>query len=412
MSLRDRQPSAGGGSIDGMRQGDLLDLFRRTAGETRGQAAGEGARARAEQAERLSREVLEACRERLRHEWHQANFTYLGNQLRPPSIEIEPSKTRWGSWCRATRTLAVSRRLVTQYRWESVVEVLRHEMAHQVVDELMGVQGVTPHGQLFRQACELLACDPRASGPGGVALDAPPGEAGGEARDDARLRKIRRLLALADSSNVHEAEAALAKANELLLKYNLDLLEVGAERDYVVRTVGQPMPRRPRHIKVLAGILSEFFFVETIWVETYDVQSMRGGKVLEICGTAANVDLAEYTHAELQRAAAELWERHRAETGCSGRLRRQYLDGVLMGFSDRLDRERKTLATRRDLVWVGDPGLDAFYRRRHPRIARESVAVGGTRAFEAGKEAGAQLRLRRAIRAHRGDRGHALEHRQ
>lgn len=356
--------------------------------------------------ERAKRLLLRKAVEQLRKTWRDINYCYLRERLRPPVIEVRPLEARWGTWSLATRTIVLSERLVLEHPWHAVVEVLKHETAHQIVDELLRPGDVMPHGEAFKRACEIVACSPVASGDPTAGASTVRAEA--DPDGDGRLRRVRRLLALADSPNVHEAEAALAKANELLLKHNLDVVAAKLDRSYVARQVGPLYTRRPRHVKIAAGILADHFFVEVIWLEGYDVLEMKTGKALEVCGTPDNVDLAEHTFHELLRAAAELWARHRSAERLTNRFRRQYLDGVMVGFGSRLERDRATLAETRDLVWLGDPELEAFYRRRHPRIGTESVSVGGTAAYQAGREAGEDLRLRRALREHRGDHGRAL----
>ena len=50
--------------------------------------------------------------------------------------------------------------------------------------------------------------------------------------------RIARLLALAESPNVHEAEAAMAAAQRLLLKYNIELRDARVAQGYVWRHLG------------------------------------------------------------------------------------------------------------------------------------------------------------------------------
>src|SRR5579884_2145941 len=48
--------------------------------------------------------------------------------------------------------------------------------------------------------------------------------------DETIIEKIQKLLALSTSSNEHEAALALAKAQNMLLQYNLSLEEVSAKQ--------------------------------------------------------------------------------------------------------------------------------------------------------------------------------------
>jgi len=79
---------------------------------------------------------------------------------------------------------------------------LKHEMAHQFVHEVLGEQEA-PHGPAFRATCARLGIDQRAGG-----LPQPA-----QSADQRRLlERVHKLLALAQSDNQHEAEAAAAAA--------------------------------------------------------------------------------------------------------------------------------------------------------------------------------------------------------
>jgi hypothetical protein len=358
----------------------------------------------------LTEDLKQACLRRLRRDWGLFNWQHLGSKLRPPTLELDAALARVGAWDRATRRISISEAHVLGAPWEIVLDTLKHEMAHQYVDEVLGFELALPHGEAFRRACKLLGVDHAAT----VQTGAPGVSHAGGATDEesvARLRKIRRLLALAQSSNVHEAEAALAKANELLLKYNIDLAAAQTERTYCHRHLGRPTGRRPRYALLLAGLLTEHFFVEAIWLSSFDAKTGKSGYVLEICGTPDNVDLAEYAWHELLRSGHELWRKHRSENALdSDRDRRAYIEGVFSGFGEKLREQRRRHEQRNELIWLGDPGLDAFFRVRHPRVRNESFALKSyVDAFDAGKEAGASLRLTRAVKsAHAEDAGRLL----
>ena len=53
----------------------------------------------------------------------------------------------------------------------------------------------------------------------------------------------------------------------------------------------------------MALILSEHFFVETIWVPVWRPLEGKRGQVIEVCGTRANVEIADYVHDFLTRPA-------------------------------------------------------------------------------------------------------------
>ena len=322
----------------------------------------------------------------------EINAAYFKRALRPVVIELSDAAGRLGRWLPDLRTIEIGRELVLEHPWGVVVEVLKHEMAHQYVHDVLGERSEAAHGPAFRQVCERLGIDPSASG---VPAGAP------RADEEMRvLERIAKLLALAESSNVHEAEAAMGAAQRLMLKHNLDTVRARLPMGYGFRHLGEPTGRVAEHQRLLAAILGEHFFVEVIWVPVYRPLEQRRGSVLEICGSPANLDMAEYVHSFLASTAERLWREHQRETGVrSNRDRRTYLAGVMTGFLDKL-KQQKSAHREEGLVWVRDADLGSYYRKRHPHILH--TRLSGNRRTEAhahGREAGRRIVLHRPVDA-------------
>jgi hypothetical protein len=285
-------------------------------------------------------------------------------------------------------------------------------MAHQFVDEVLHVQGETAHGETFRRVCAERGIDARAAGSPcaprpvtrahgpdeGAAAD--PVDGAPRANDpgaDRVLERIRKLLALAGSPNQHEAEIAMRKAHELMLRHNIEVAATRAERSYEIRHLGDPHKRGTRVESEIAALLSELFFVKVIRVPVYLPLAGKSGLVYEIAGTRANVEMAGHVYAFLLATAERLWAENRHDARVrSGRDRMIYQSGVIGGFRDKLLSERTGLQ-QTGLVWVGDRDLDRFYRARHPHMTtrRHHVRINGAHA--AGREAGRTVVLHKPV---------------
>jgi hypothetical protein len=325
--------------------------------------------------------------------YQDLNASYFKRALRPASIRLSDNAARLGRWVGDLRVIELSRPLVLEQSWGVVVEVLKHEMAHQYVHEVLGRADEPAHGPAFRDVCDRLGIDASASGMPTGTEDAPTREGHRKI-----LERVSQLLALAQSSNVHEAQTATTLAQKLMLKYNLESAALGARRGYDVRHVRDPSGRITESERLLSIILGEHFFVEVIWVPVYRPCEKKRGQVLEICGTPANLEMAAYVHAFLTNAAEHLWREHkRGEDIRGNRDRRTYLAGVMEGFREKLEAENKKHRAE-GLVWVGDADLEAYYRKRHPHI-RHSRTMGHVRtdAHVAGRSAGRRLVLHRGI---------------
>lgn len=341
----------------------------------------------------LSSQLESLALRAIEDEYRQANHDLFGDALTMPPLAF------FGDSQRASARLAyfevepagifVSRDLLLAHSWLTLVEVLKHEMAHQFVLEVLQVSE-PPHGAVFRRVCRERGIDGRAAGLAPTKGSAAP----------AIVERVRALLALAQSDNENEAKNAAAGAQRLMLKYNLERLGKGAERKFVVKHVGSPTGRVQEFQRTTAGILQQFFFVQALWISVWRPREGKRGSVLELCGNEENVSLAAYVHDFLHRSAEALWVRHRQVNKIPGnRDRLRYLAGVASGFANKLKKDQCSHAAQ-GLVWTGDPALDAYFKRRYPRTTRVSYQTSArSEAHRAGRVAGEKIVLHRGVAA-------------
>ena len=72
--------------------------------------------------------------------------------LHMPLFSIKDMKGKWGHWSKERREISLSRNLVLNHSWDSVREVLLHEMAHQYAEMILYAQNEPPHGPGFHKA--------------------------------------------------------------------------------------------------------------------------------------------------------------------------------------------------------------------------------------------------------------------
>ena len=110
-----------------------------------------------------------------------------------PLVEIVDARSFLGRWYGGERRYAViAHSHIEEDPWLDVLDTLRHEMAHQYVDEVLAISGEPPHGPAFRRACEKLRCSPRARGVSAT---------GKLTAEDRLLQRLRKVLSLAESPN-------------------------------------------------------------------------------------------------------------------------------------------------------------------------------------------------------------------
>lgn len=326
----------------------------------------------------------------LRTAWRQVNLLRFGGQLQQPVIELARRDGDLGRWQSGTRVLSLAWRLVVDRPWGEVVAVLEHEVAHQYVDEVLGVRDETAHGPTFRRVCAERGIDARAAGTPEVDPDV---------ETPAVVRRIRKLLALADSPVEAEARAAARLAWRLMLRHNVARADLDAPVEaFVVRGLSEARPRVARHEHLLAGLIAERFFVEVTVVPALVVATARWGRMLEVAGRPDNVEVARWVWDFVLSTAERAWR-----SAGRPKPKSRFLDGVIVGFREKLGEEAEAVRREEGLVWVGDPALGDFLGRRYPaRRQGRRLGLRADDAFQAGQAEGRRITLRRPIRQ-RGD---------
>ena len=326
--------------------------------------------------EQLERRILHG----LSHEWNQT-LDYAApaqkNSMEPPIFSIRDFKSRLGCWSPRRKEICLSRNLVMNHPWYAVLEVLRHEIAHQFAHQVFGAFGEPPHGPSFQEACRILRADPEASG-SYPPLDERILEANASEKDKI-LSKVKKLMALAQSKNRHEAEAAMAKAHELIAKYNVEIIEKNQQRRFVSLFAGKPALRHTRDISDLGGLLMEFYFVKCIWIPCWVIEKGKMGRALEITGTVQNAKIAAYVFDVVRSYIDSQWKKYNKGKGLNLHRKTDFAEGVIGGFREKLESHRKAKsafrnasAPERALIKFKDPQLDRYFSYRYPRIKRHS----------------------------------------
>jgi hypothetical protein len=351
----------------------------------------------------------------LSFEWETARWMLppqLRQKMRPPLFSIRAMEDRWGSWSREKREISVSRNLIHHHSWDALREVLLHEMAHQLADEVLLAFGEVPHGAKFLEACTLLRANPRASGkfpPLDERLSKPDGQP-----SDRIFRKVQKLLALAQSPNPHEAQTAMLRAHGLMAQYNGDLAAREERRSFVTAFLGKPALRHGPKEYALAHLLQDHYFVQGIWVPAYVVEKGKMGRVFEISGTLANVQIATYVYDFIIRFIDRQWREYNRDKGLNHFRERDFALGIIEGFRSKL-RQPSSVGSRSTpgLLKIDDPQLSAYMAYRYPHARRFSRR--GTRrdpqVVSDGRRIGSRLVIAKGISSPAGNRGLMIQDR-
>lgn len=211
--------------------------------------------------------------------------------------------------------------------------IIRHELAHYLTFIRYG-NGLLPHGQEFKAQCENLNWGQEVYA-ATTCLD--DGEISSDIEESSVLRKVQKLMALATSSNPHEAELAMIKSQQLLLKHNIDANYIGdedVEKIFLKRILKQK--KETAKMRAIAKIL-ETFFVNTVYSRS------EGHIYLEIIGSAVNVEIAEYVANFLELELEKQWTRAQKDFyGLKGMVaKNSFFLGIAKGYCNKIHALKK-----------------------------------------------------------------------
>ena len=351
----------------------------------------------------------------LSREWEHATWLLDDKHrglMKRPLFRLVDMSSRWGCWKWARNEISISRKLALDYPWDSVREVLHHEMAHQLADRIRVGDSETAHGPAFQKACRLLRANPKASG---TYLPLKDRYSSNRISDNDRiLIRIRKLMALSESRNEHEAEAAMIKAHELMARYNVDLISRDRTRNFVSVFVGRPALRHTRDAYYLSSLLIDFYFVQGIWVSAWVPGRLKMGRVLEITGTPENIVSAEYVHGFVKNHINTQWSRYNQERHLTLHRKTDFAAGIIEGFRDKLENGRPADPGNREsgqIVKIQDPRLMDHIRYRYPhtRTYHSAISSQDEQVIEDGREIGRKMVIFRGITKTSGNRRRLIE---
>lgn len=334
-------------------------------------------------------------------------------KLKKPVIEIRDMKSQWGQWDPLLRTVTLSRNLIQGHSWQHVLGVFKHEIAHMYVTEILG--GNSGHGPEFKSACDALGLAEEYRGSGldlGEPLRTWQETSEVPEEEAVILRKVEKLLAMAESSNENEAFLAMARVQELIGKYNLESSLNRKKNRYVSLIINHRKQKIDRLQRMIGGILTGYYFVDVVFSTLYDSQENVTHKTMEILGTEQNVLMAEYVYGFLRQQTDTLWEHYRANHSLKGAApKMSFQVGVIAGFKKKLDKLERQAAQNLSsthhadtflaeksttesgaLIKFSDPGLKKFVNARFPRLT--SVTTGGRvvgEHYESGRAQGERI---------------------
>ena len=317
----------------------------------------------------------------------RSRFLYK-NYYYPLKIVVFKSQSTLGYFDPHTYQIGLNQKLMFGSKDKTIKDILRHEMAHYMCF-IEFKNDFKPHGEEFKSICARYGWDEQTKAQMNIDLADELTE--GDLKAEKLKQKFRALLKLSESDNPHEAELATLKANQLLIKHNLNKLE--SEESMICSQQILEAKRKNAKLTAIYDILTHFM-VKPIFV--------YGNKTvfLEVCGSPENIELAEYVANFLDLELENLWKIEKKK-GMSGlRAKNSFFTGVARGYSDKVNQMQENFSENDErALLVIKQDLDLKFKNLFNRVSHTTSANGiDPHAMNAGKKAGKSLTINQAIK--------------
>jgi hypothetical protein len=231
------------------------------------------------------------------------------------------------------------------------------------------------------------------------------------------IEKIQKLLSLAQSSNEHEARLAAEKANELLIRHNINMSQLAFTDDDFTENEFRSYRRAGMEDKYVRWIISGYFFVDLITSRKF-IKNAKGRVekhiVLSMLGEKNNCSIASYTYNFLKLKFNDLWAEYKKDYDASIRSKQSYFHGLYTGLDEQLSKQKekimKETENNSNALVVVDAALQDFVKEKYPNLRytntyynlRDSLAISD------GIEHGKNIRINRGIEG-KGENGMYLK---
>lgn len=203
------------------------------------------------------------------------------------------------------------------------------------------------------------------------------------------IEKIQKLLSLANSDNLHEAELASKKAQELLIKYNLSTLDVEVK---TYETDQIEINRAAPEDLFIHSLLIEFFFVYIY----LDRRSEKNKYVFN--GSAENLAVAMYIRSFLSHSFKSLYALENKKQNWSGKNKKAFYLGLFKGLKSQLTENRQVQDAGNALIIVSK-GLERLVKANIDGLKNSpKTRVSGDRdAINTGYDHGRNLKIAKGL---------------
>lgn len=222
--------------------------------------------------------------------------------------------------------------------------------------------------------------------------------------DDKILDRIRRLLALSTSANEFEASLAASRAQDLLLKYNLEMSQI-------TQPVEDEIERWNFQTPIIEGWLSHLMngvarcnLCRVVQDKGYKEGERKGNEFIPgkemrefyLFGKKPNLEVTEFMYAYLAAEIDRLTPK-----GKSAKYKTSFRMGAVIIINERMREELKNFQSTeetRALILVSDTAVSAKVNEAFPKLRNgRSTSIEDFGAYKDGQAAGKTIQFRQGV---------------
>lgn len=339
--------------------------------------------------------VQEECRKILQDEMgvemRKTRFLYKGYYYPLKVVVFENSKI-YGYFDSFSYQIGINKKLMYLAKGPVLKDIIRHELAHYFTYLQYGREA-RDHGIEYRETCFQFGWG-KSIWKRDISIEKENEKIVGDFEREKVIEKIKKLLSLASSDNIHESNLATQRANQLLIQFNLKQLEYEDsdfdEPVYVKRVLGGKKNNSKYH-----GI---FDILKTFYVSPV-FNYGKGGFYLEVVGSKINVEMADYVASFLDYEFERLWKVEKKNRGLSGiRDKNSFMFGLRIGYLSKINEGISKEITKNSLVKL-EKSLERKLQMVYPRLSgvKSGGGVVNDRAAQFGKDAGSKIQIRKGL---------------
>ena len=260
--------------------------------------------------------------------------------LFPINFAMFESPDKWGWFDSHSWQIGLNKQLIFQAKDKVWKDILRHELLHYY--QFISTGRLTGHDQEFRQLGHIFGWGESVY-KAKTNLEIENLKIEGDLKTEALMSKVQKLLSLADSSNSHESELATIKANQLMIKHNLQNISCNDDDACLLRVAESK--RNNSKLQAIYEILTTFL------VQPVFNHGKKGG-YLEVIGSRTNVQIAEYVSQFLEEELELIWKKVKSKNSeLKGQsARHSFFKGLAKGYLEKHKKVSSETVSGKDLI--------------------------------------------------------------